>query len=451
MELDHVLAQVGRYEGELVELLQDLVRIPSVNTGVMPTGNETPACELLARKLVADGIEAQVVESAPGRGNLVASLEGSRQAPRLLYMGHVDVVPVEDESEWTYPPFGGEVHDGRVHGRGSHDMKATVAAQVMAMLILKRAGVKLAGSLILAATADEEAGGAYGAGWLAKTHPELLRADFGITEGGGAPTKTPTGLAYILNIGEKGRYEVHITVEGQAWHASTPWRANNPLYTVATILKRLEAYRPEISTDLPLFAHLQGLFGLPEAVTSRNVDAICDGLAKTNAGQASMLRACSRMTIAPTMIKAGVKSNSIAQRCTLVCDIRSLPHQDTGYVQRQLTGLLDGIPGVSWELIRTAATNASPADHPFAGAVRRATAVAIGRDDFAWVPGLTTGFTDSRLVRPLGTIVYGFAPSHPDADTSLYGAHNRNESMDIASLVVQTRMLVALAWDVLGV
>ena len=449
MTLDDLLQQVEASTDELVALEQALVRVPSINNGVMPTGNETPVCEVIAKKLAADGIESHILESAPGRGNLVARLPGSTGTPRLLYMGHTDVVPVEDESQWTYPPFGGEVHDGRVHGRGANDMKGMVASEIMAMLILKRSGIELAGDLILASTADEEAGGVYGAGWLAKIHPELIQADFGINEGGGAVVKTPSGLAYLYNIGEKGRYEVHITVSGRAYHAARPWQADNPLYKLPLVLTRIQEYQPDIDTSAPMFAHVHELLGLPEPITTQNVDAISDALAATKPSDSAELKACSRMTLTPTMLKAGVKSNSIAASVTLTCDIRTLPQQDTAYVQHQLEKVLGGLPDVSWELIQTAVANASPADHPFAESVRRATAKAIGRSDFAWLPGLTTGFTDSRLVRPLGAVVYGFAPSHPDADPGLGGAHNKNESDDIASTVTSTRMLVALAWDVL--
>lgn len=450
MQLDGLLRQVDACQNELVALLQDLVRIPSINTGVMPTGNETPVCELVARKLAADGITSQIVESAPGRGNLVARLVGKSGTPRLLYMAHTDVVPVENESDWQYPPFGGEVHDGRVHGRGSSDMKGMLAAEIMAMLILKRSGLALKGDLMLTACADEEAGGTYGAGWLAKTNPELIQADFAINEGGGDAMKTASGLAYAYNIGEKGRYEVHIMASGRSFHASQPWSADNPLYKALAILKRIQDYQPEIDTSAPLFSYLQGLMDLPEPVTSVNVDALADSLAATKPGESSALKAYSRMTLVPTMIKSGVKSNSIPESVTITCDIRTLPHQDTGYVQKELARVLAGLPDVSWELVRTAVPSASPANHPFAEAVRRATAIAIGRDDFAWVPGLTVGFTDARLVRPLGTVVYGFAPSHPDADASLSGAHNKNESEDIASLMVAARMLTALAWGMLA-
>ena len=450
MDLDTLLTHIDRHQDELVALLQDLVRIPSINSGVMPTGNETPVCELIASKLAAAGIASQTLESAPGRGNLVARLAGSKGSPRLLYMAHVDVVPVENESEWTYPPFGGEVHDGRVWGRGSHDMKGTLATEIMAMLILKRAGIALAGDLILAACADEEAGGACGAGWLVKTHPELVQADFAVNEGGGSPLKTAKGLAYFLNTGEKGRYEVHITVNGRSFHASQPWRADNPMFKVAAILKRIQDYRPQVDTSHPMFKYYQSLLDLPEPITNENIDTLSDLLASRNPAEAASLKALSRLTLVPTMIKGGIKSNSIAERVTIVCDIRSMPNQDSAAVQRELAGLLGDMPGVSWELIQTAVSNASPADHPFAAQVRQATARAIGRDDFLWIPSLTGGFTDSRFMRPMGAITYDFAPSHPDADVSLYGAHNKNESQDIASLITQTRMFVALAWEMLS-
>lgn len=449
MHLDDLLQQVDKNQDELVAIEQALVRIPSVNTGVMPTGNETPVCEYIAAKLAANGIDSQTLESAPGRGNLVARMSGDGSM-RLLFMAHTDVVPVENETEWTYPPFGGEVHDGRVWGRGSHDMKGMLASEMMAMLLLKRAGVTLGGSLILAACADEEAGGVYGAGWLAKTNPELILADVAVNEGGGTAARTPSGLAYFLTVGEKGRYEVHITIEGRSWHASQPWRADNPLFKTATVLQRIRDYQPPLDVSAPLFAHLQQLFRLPKAVTSANVDEMAALIAATDPSMGASLKSLSRMTLVPTLISGGVKSNSIAERIMLTCDIRSMPSQDTSDVQHEVERVLEGIPGVSFELVRTAVPSASRSDHPFAEAVRRATALAIGRDDFAWVPGLTAGFTDSRHVRPLGAVVYDFAAGDPDANAGLYGAHNKNESQDIASLVTQTRMLLALAWDVLA-
>jgi succinyl-diaminopimelate desuccinylase len=150
------------------------------------------------------------------------------------------------------------------------------------------------------------------------------------------------------------------------------------------------------------------------------------------------------------MVSGGVKSNQIPNRCRLICDVRTLPHQDEEYVRREVEKVLEGLEGVEAITVDyTAVPSTSPYDTPFAGHVKRATEVALSREDLVWVSCITTGFTDSRLVRPLDTIVYNFSPSHPDADPDKAGAHCVDESVDIASLVTRTKMLVALAWNVL--
>src|SRR5688572_9004570 len=175
--VQELLASVDAARDEIVRLHQDLVRIPTVNYGSRPdTGNETPACELIRDKLKADGIGADIYESAPTRGNLIARLPGPEGGKRLLLMSHADVVPVEDESLWEHPPFSGTLDQGRVYGRGADDDKADVAAYCMALVLLQRAGVQLDGELVYLAAADEESGGRWGAGWVAQHHPDLVRA-----------------------------------------------------------------------------------------------------------------------------------------------------------------------------------------------------------------------------------------------------------------------------------
>lgn len=448
---DELLALADGARDELIALCQDLVRIPSVNTGVMPTGNETPAAQLLQRKLAAEGITAAIHESAPNRGNLVARLPGTRGAPKLLLMSHTDVVPVEDEGQWVHPPFGGEISEGRIYGRGSGDMKSTVAAEAMTLILLKRAGVTLAGDLIFAAGADEEAGGAYGFDWLAEHHPEELRADWGLNEGGGSAVQAADGrLAYLVSTGEKGRLEVHITVKGRGFHASQPWRADNAIYKAQEVVRRIASYEPERQIDPALIGPLAALYGVSDDITPENVDRIADDLARHNPNWGSTLKALTRMTLVATMIDAGVKSNSVAESCLITCDVRTLPHQDDAYLRDQLTQLFAGLDGVTFEVVYTARPNASPYQgQPFADAVAAATKAALGRDDLAFVPSLTVGFTDSRLVRHLTPVIYGYLPHHPDADPSKGGAHNINESTDIGGMLLSLKMLLALAWDVL--
>ena len=447
-----LLALADEARDEIIELCQELVRIPTVNTGVMPTGNETPAAQLLQRKLQAEGIHAEVYESAPNRGSLIARLPGTAGSPKLLLLSHTDVVPVEDEGQWTYPPFGGEIHEGRIYGRGSNDMKSTVAAEAMTLILLKRAGARLRGDLIFAAGADEESGGEWGFAWLARHRPEDLRADFGINEGGGAAIKTDDGrLAYLVSTGEKGRLEVVITIKGRGWHASQPWRADNAIYKAQEVVRRIAAYEPERHVDPALIGPLAQLYGVEEQVTAENVDRIADEVSRRNANWGSALKALTRMTLVATMIDAGVKSNSVAETCTVTCDVRTLPHQDDAYLRAQLDRLVDGLDGVTYQINYTAVPSASPYDgEPFAERVQAATRAALGRDDLEFVPSLTVGFTDSRLVRHLAPVIYGYLPSHPDADQSKGGAHNINESTDIDSLILSTKMLLALAYDTLS-
>jgi acetylornithine deacetylase/succinyl-diaminopimelate desuccinylase-like protein len=446
---DELLAQVDAAREEIVELTQGLVRIPTVNTNVMPTGDETPAAELLHAKLAAAGIAGQILMSAPNRANLVARWRGAGKAKSLMLMGHLDVVPVEDEAQWTHPPFSAEIVDGRIWGRGAADMKGAVAASAMTMILLKRAGVTLQGDLVLAAGADEETGGKYGFEWLAANHPELIRADLAVNEGGGHPIARDGRLIYPINLGEKGRLEVDIVVKGRGYHASAPWMADNAIYRAQPVLNRIDAYRPAVSTEVELFNELPAILGISGGLNESNIDETIAGLMETEPQLGSWLRAASRMTIVASMIKAGIKSNSVAETCTITCDVRTLPWQDETYVARQLDQMLDGIPNVTYEIRTTAIPSASPADLAFMRGLQSATRAAVGRDDLEFLPGLTTGFTDSRLVRHLGVVAYGFHPSHPDSDASKNGAHNINESVAIADIMTQTRMLTALAWELL--
>jgi len=155
-------------------------------------------------------------------------------------------------------------------------MKDMLAAEVMTLILLKRAGVSMQGDLIFAAGADEETGGQYGFGWLAENAPDAIRADYALNEGGGGCIHTDKGLVYTVMVGEKGRLEVRITVRGRGAHASVPWAGDNPALKLAEILKRLEAYQPEINVSQAIFAALPSLLGRSEPITVDNVDAVAD-------------------------------------------------------------------------------------------------------------------------------------------------------------------------------
>jgi len=450
MEKDQALQKlfdmVDEATDELVELQQELVRIPSINTGAPDSGNETEVCRSLEQRFNAEGIPNITLESAPGRGNFIAHI-GEKNSPRLMFMTHNDVVPIEDESKWDFPPFSGQIVDGMVYGRGSDDCKSITSSSAMAMILFNRAGVLLNGELRFLAAADEESGGNYGIQWLAENHPEKIRADWAVNEAGGMPQKTVNGQqAYLFSIGEKGRIEARFNLAGRSAHGARPWYADNALYKMAELLKRLRKYQDEAEIDLnvPVFEHMH-LFGIEGEVAPENIDQLLDELEGSSQALARDLKGMSRISVTPTITAAGAKSNSIPSKATLICDVRTLPNQDEAYVRKELDKLIDGIEGISYELDVWAISNSSPADSPFVDIMRRATELVLDQE-ILMVPSITIGFTDSRCVRPFGTEVYGFSPLTPDSDVTRTGIHGINEAMEISNLVLRTKIQIALAY-----
>ena len=448
-DMKDLYAQVDAALDDILALEQALVRIPSVNTGFMPTGNETAVAEYARDWLAEDGIESEILGRDPDRGNLIARMEGRSGKAGLMFMSHTDVVPVEDKSKWRFPPFSATISEGRVFGRGASDCKGLLTAQMMAMRLLKRNGIELNDSLILASGADEEHGGRYGFGWLAENHPEKLAAPFAVNEGGGAPIQAAGALTYVLGVGEKGRLQIEIDVKGVSSHASVPWQGTNAMYRLSRALSNIEQFEPELDTSTGLFDHLS-TFAIEHRPSPSNIEEIIAEVEPTNPRFASLLKALSRMTLTPTMIRGGIKSNSVPESIRLTCDVRTLPHQDEQYVREQVEQVLEGIPGIDFEIDYMAQPNSSPFDTALSQSIQSVTAQALERDDIQWVPAISNGFTDSRFTRPLGIVTYGFSGSHPDDDPMITFTHGTNESVGIKSLVSGTKIMLGLACDMLA-
>ena len=256
-------------------------------------------------------------------------------------------------------------------------------------------------------------------------------------------------MTYVLGVGEKGRLQVEIDVRGESAHASTPWKGTNSLYRLAQALNRIDEYEAERDTSTSLFRHLS-TFAIEHKPSPENIDQIIAEVESDDPPLASILRALSRLTLTPTMVRGGIKSNSVPESVRLTCDVRTLPHQDEVYVAEQLAGVLEGIPDVDFEIEYMAVSNSSPFDTDFVRRIKTATERALDRDDLQFVPSLSTGFTDSRFTRQLGVETYGFHGSHPDDDPQLVNYHGTDESEGIKSLVSGTKVMLALAYDLLA-
>src|SRR2546423_7134327 len=177
---------------EVTSVLQELIRLDTVN----PPGNETRAAEYLRSYLEGTGLACELYARIPERASLVARIPGRGEGPSLLFLSHTDTV-LADASEWQVDPWSGELRDGEVWGRGALDMKGQVAASAVAIASLARDGFEPAGDLVFAATADEEVGDHFGLSWLCEHHPDAIRCDYAINEGGGDRLELAGGTYYI--------------------------------------------------------------------------------------------------------------------------------------------------------------------------------------------------------------------------------------------------------------
>src|SRR5436305_6293003 len=238
-----------------VVLLQELIRFDTVN----PPGNERPAIEHLERYLSDAGFDTRILAADPERPNLVATLDGQGDGPVLCLLGHVDTV-LADASEWRHDPWSGNVEDGFLWGRGALDMKSQVAAEAVAAASLARAGWRpAAGALKLVFVSDEETGGDVGAHWLTDSHPDRVRCDMPLNEGGGEVFELGGQRRYGVCCAEKGIFRFKLTARGAAGHASLPKTGDNALLKLGPVLQRIAAAEPSFELTEAPAALLRGL------------------------------------------------------------------------------------------------------------------------------------------------------------------------------------------------
>ena len=436
---------------EVSDLLTQLIRNECVNDGSVESGNEAKSVDTIAQYLGATGLELERYVAAPGRESLVARIEGSDPtAPTLLLMGHTDVVPVSADS-WSRDPFGGELVDGEIWGRGAVDMLNLTASMAVGFKRLAQSGFTPRGTLIYLAVADEEALGSYGAGHLVDHERDAVMADYVITEAGGFQLPTATGPRLPVIVGEKGSYWCRITVPGTPGHASQPFRTDNALITAAEVIRRLAEYRPQTQIHDTWRQFIEGVF--PPEISGPLTDAeqLWDFCGQLPLGLARQAHACTHTTFAPTIIHGGTKTNVIPDEVLIEVDIRTLP----GQVGRDIERMLDDALGDLRATVTVSAfddneSTASPTYTPLWDTLGRVSSQMVA--DSALVPFLTVGATDARFFRRAGSVAYGFGLFSQRLSFEDYAAmfHGNDERVDTESLRMSTELWEAIARDLLG-
>jgi acetylornithine deacetylase/succinyl-diaminopimelate desuccinylase-like protein len=438
---------------EVTDLLQQLIRNSCVNDGSRASGNEVRSADLLAGYFDGSGLDIERYEPAPGRTSLVVRIEGRRpDAPSLMLMGHTDVVPA-NASRWRHDPFGGELIDDEVWGRGAIDMLNLTASMAVATRRLALEGFRPDGTLIYLAVADEEALGTWGAEHLATRELDAVRADYVLTESGGIPVPGGDGdLRLPVLVGEKGSCWCTLRVTGTPGHASLPYDTDNALVTAARVVQRLADHQPETQIHDTWRRFLAGM-ALPDEITAPllDPDRLVGALAGLPQGMARQFHACTHTTIAPTVAHGGTKTNVIPDQVDLQLDIRTLPGQTLPDVRAVLDEALGDLADrVEMIDAHDDPSTASPVDTPLWDSLGRATTAFYGGSHL--VPMLSVGATDARFFRRLGATAYGFGLFSQKLTFEDFGRmfHGDDERVDVESLCLSTELWQAVARDLLA-
>jgi len=426
-----------RLGDETADFLGDVLRIDTTN----PPGGEIAAANAYARKLAAEGIESEVIESAPGRGNVFARLRGRGGRPVIL-LSHLDVVPA-DPRTWHVPPFGGTRSGGFVYGRGALDAKGIGAVELMAMVALKRSGVPLDRDLILLATADEEAGGKAGAGWLVQHRPELLGdAEYCLNEGDHIHVRNGRKIVQVA-VAEKTPCWVRLVAHGESGHGSTP-PAETAVTRLVRALNKLRRHRTQIRVVRAVEAYFAALAPLEKPPLGDRLAhlqaALDDPTFLAEFTRNPRQNALVRNTITPTVLEGSAKTNVIPAEASAQLDCRLLPGEKPSDFLDELRETI-GDDGIAIETLLSFPASSSDPDSGFMAGVRQMAARELGGAPI--VPSVTPGFTDSHFFRDHGVASYGFVPFvlAEDEEKTVHGA---NERVSIENLRDGVRRLVTL-------
>ncbi len=397
---------------ESVELFRGLLRVDTTN----PPGAERAAAEYLAESLVADGLDPWVVESAPGRANLVVRLPATTKQTvggPLLLAGHTDVVPA-NASDWQHAPFDAAAADGCIWGRGAVDMKNMVSMSVMTAKLLARSGAPRNRDLIVACVADEEEGCAYGSRFLVEEHPDRVRAEFAMGEVGGFWLHIGDVTYMPVMVAEKGQAHLRMRARGQAGHASMP-RRDNSLVRLAAAIARLGQQRlphhlvPTMANFIETLAATQKLpesFVLPRLSNPRLAELLLDNVLPPEL--ATTFGALLHNTASPTVMHVGDKRNVIPSEAMVELDGRTLPGFSAKDLVREMREVIAD-DEIEIEVVsETPAVEMSQVDSPLYQQIRRT--VSRHAPEVVVAPYMIPGYTDGQYFSRLGAKFYGCSP-----------------------------------------
>ncbi len=406
---------------EATAYLADLIRFDTTN----PPGNELECAEYLADLLAKEGIEPEVLESEPGRANVISRLRGDGSKKPLLLMSHLDVVPA-DESRWDAPPFSGEIRDGSLWGRGTLDTKGLTAMHMMAMFLLKRQEAPLKRDIIIMANADEEAGGRLGAGWVVDNHFDKIEAEFALNEGGFGMEINGKTLILCTNA-EKGMTWAKLTAKGRPGHGSLPHNDNATLH-MSRAINNISKYRPRITVTDTFRNFIKGICKLDaRGHLLKFVDKPGIGRLVLKLVKDEHVKVMVQTTITPTTIKGGVKVNVIPDHCELALDCRIVPGITRDDLERTILDLADS-DKIRLDFEVFSAASESPIDTELFSTIEQV--IAANHPDSVLSPFMLPGGTDSRFVRAKGIPAYGLMP-FVFSKEDIASIHGDNEKISI--------------------
>jgi acetylornithine deacetylase/succinyl-diaminopimelate desuccinylase-like protein len=431
---------------EAIKLLSRYLKIDTTN----PPGNENKGAAFFADILDKEGIDYKTYEAIPGRQSIRAAIPGTGEKGAVILLNHIDVVPAE-AGQWSFNPFGGEVKDGLIYGRGALDMKGQGIMELLAFLDVKRKGLTPCRDIIFLAVADEEAGGQQGIQYLLENHPDDFRAELVLNEGGyGIKDMLPNRPVFMISTAEKGVCWVTLVRKGPPGHGSMPHGQNALEKLIQALNRLLERDNPVIITAViaEYFKQLGADWEILKPYLEDNkTDTLIRVLSESGLAEIPQISAMIKNTVSINMMEAGTKTNLIPSRGAAELDVRILPDQDPDEFVAELKRKLND-ENIKVELKSKHAATESPLDTTDFALIKTVFAEYFPKALVA--PSLLFGASDSRFFRDRGITSYGVCPALINLD-DIKTVHGIDEKISEENMVKGTEVYAAIVKRLCGI